>query len=160
MPAGGEAGPDRQYQGLSMPYRFREDIAPADVAFEAWGKTREELFSACAEALLATMVEEPEEVVRCREVPISLEDTELDLMLVAFLQELIFCKDARRLLLHADQVRIVRQNGGFGLEALAAGEEIDRGRHRLAVDVKAVTLFHLRVVREDDLWKATVVLDV
>lgn len=160
MPAGGKAGPDRQYQGLSMPYRFREDIAPADVAFEAWGKTREELFAASAEALLATMVEDPDKIVRTRELPISLEDTELDLLLVAFLQELIYYKDARRLLLHADQVRIIRQNGGFGLEALAAGEEINRGRHRLVVDVKAVTLFHLRVAWEDDLWKATVVLDI
>lgn len=31
-----------------MPYRFREDMATADVAFEAWGATREESFSANA----------------------------------------------------------------------------------------------------------------
>jgi len=84
-----------------MPYRFREDIAPADVAIEAWGKTLEELFSSCAEALLGTMVEDPGEVVRSREVPINLEDDELDLLLFSFLQELIYYKDAQRLLLHA-----------------------------------------------------------
>jgi len=44
--------------------------------------------------------------------------------------------------------------------ALACGEEIDRGRHRLVVDVKAVTLFNLRVERDDKGWKATVVLDI
>jgi SHS2 domain-containing protein len=143
-----------------MPYRFREDIAPADVAVEAWGETLEELFASCAEALLATMVENPDEVARIREVAILLDDDELDLLLFSFLQELIFYKDARRLLLHADKVRIVRKEGGFGLESLVCGEEIDRGRHRLVVDVKAVTLFHLRVVREDSLWKATLVLDV
>lgn len=143
-----------------MPYRFREDIAPADVAIEAWGETLEELFSSCAEALLGTMVEDPAEVEFCREIPISVEDDELDLLLFAFLQELIYYKDARRLLLHADHVRIVRKEDGFGLEALARGEEIDRGRHRLVVDVKAVTLFCLSVLREDNIWKATVVLDV
>jgi len=143
-----------------MPYRFREDIAPADVAIEAWGESLEELFAACAEALLATMIEDPGEVSHGREVAISLEDDELEMLLFSFLQELIYFKDAKQLLLHADLVRIVRQNGGFGLEALARGEEIDRGRHRLVVDVKAVTLFCLSVVLEDNLWKATVVLDV
>ena len=37
---GREAGADRQHQGVTMPYRFREDIATADVAFEAWGGVR------------------------------------------------------------------------------------------------------------------------
>jgi len=135
-----------------MPYRFREDIAPADVAIEAWGKTLEELFSSCAEALLGTMVEDPGEI--------NLEDDELDLLLFSFLQELIYYKDAQRLLLHAGQLRIVRKEDEFGLVALACGEEIDRGRHRLVVDVKAVTLFNLRVERDDKGWKATVVLDI
>lgn len=143
-----------------MPYLFREDIAPADVAVEAWGKTLEELFTACAEALLATMIEDPAEIARSQELEISLEDGDLEMLLFAFLQELIYYKDARRLLLHADRVRISEQNGGFGLEALFRGEEIDRGRHRLVVDVKAVTLFCLRVERDDTDWKATVVLDV
>jgi len=143
-----------------MSYRFREDIAPADVAIEAWGNTLEELFTSCAEALLATMIEDPEEVECCRGVPINVEEVELDLLLFSFLQELIYYKDAQRLLLHADRVRIVQQDGGFELEALARGEEIDRGRHRLLVDVKAVTLYCLSVVQEDSLWKATVVLDV
>jgi SHS2 domain-containing protein len=143
-----------------MGYRFREDIAPADVAIEAWGKTLEELFTSCAEALLGTMVEDPAEVERCQEIPIEVEEVELDLLLFSFLQELIYYKDAQRLLLHADQVRIFRKEDGFGLEALAKGEEIVRDRHRLVVDVKAVTLFCLSVVREDNFWKATVVLDV
>jgi len=145
---------------VSMPYRFREDMAPADVAIEAWGETLEELFASCAEALLGTLVAEPGEILRSREVPIRLDDSELDLLLFAFLQELVFLKDARRLLLHADQVGICRHNGGYRLEALARGEEVDRERHKLVVDVKAVTLFRLQVVREEKTWRATAVLDV
>ena len=143
-----------------MPYRFREDIAPADVAFEAWGGTREELFTACATALLRTMVDDPERIERRQAVPFSLENEELDLLLYAFLSELVFYKDARRLLLHADSVIIEGQEGAFRLDAVAKGEEIDAQRHRLLVDVKAVTLYRFRVVCEKDVWKATVVLDV
>lgn len=143
-----------------MPYRFLEDIATADVAFEAWGATREELFAACASALLATMVAVPEEVGRRRELAFRLEHGELDLLLFDFLGELVFYKDARRWLLHADEVRIEGAEGGFRLETLARGEEIDPKRHKLLVDVKAVTLHRLRVVCEEGIWRATVVLDI
>jgi SHS2 domain-containing protein len=63
-------------------------------------------------------------------------------------------------LLHADRVRLEERNELFCLEAALSGEKIDAGRHRLLVDVKAVTLHRFRVVYEDGLWKAFVVLDV
>ena len=143
-----------------MPYRFQDEIATADVSFESWGETEEELFISSASALLRTMVETPEQVAREEELAIRLEHEEPDLLLLSFLQELIFYKDARRLLLHADSVRIERWNGIFTMEATVGGERIDAGRHRLLVDVKAVTLHRLSVVFEDNLWKAVVELDV
>lgn len=141
-------------------YRFLEDIATADVAFEAWGNTREELFVACADALLATMVDEPGEIERQTTLEIKLDHEELDLLLYSFLAELVYFKDAKRLLLHADSVWIDHQNSTFHLMANVSGEEIAPSRHDLLVDVKAVTLHRLKVLREDNHWKATVVLDV
>ena len=143
-----------------MPYRFLEDIATADMAFEAWGATREELFAACATALLAVMVHDPERIERRRDITIRQQHEELDLLLYSFLAELIFLKDARRLLLHADTVRIDDSADGFRLESHASGEEIDPRLHRLLVDVKAVTLHRFRVICENGTWRATVVLDI
>jgi len=143
-----------------MPFRFQDEISTADVAFEAWGATQEELFISSASALLRTMAETPELVERRQEIAISLEHEELDLLLFSFLQELIFYKDARRLLLHADTVRIEHRKDTFILEAIVSGERIDAGRHRLLVDVKAVTLHRLSVVFRENLWKAVVELDV
>ena len=143
-----------------MPFRFDDKISPADVAFEAWGATQEELFIASAAALLRTMVEAPDEVARQQSLTIELENEEFDLLLWSFLSELIFYKDARRLLLHVDTVEIEEGDGIFQLEAQVSGEEIAIDRHRLLVDVKAVTLHCFRVVYEDDCWKAVVVLDV
>jgi SHS2 domain-containing protein len=143
-----------------LPYRFRDDIATADVAFDAWGKSREAMFASAADALLRTQVESPESVDRLREVGISEEAAELDLLLLAFLQELVFRKDAGRLLLHADSVRIEGTDGAYRVTATARGEAIDPARHRLLVDVKAVTLHRLRAAFEDGAWRATVVLDV
>ncbi len=143
-----------------MPFRFHDDISTADVAFEAWGGTQEELFISSAAALLRTMAEAPEQVERRQELTIRLEHEELDLLLFSFLQELIFYKDARRLLLHADQVRIEERGGTFTLEAIVSGEEIDAVRHRPLVDVKAVTLHRFQVGYQGGVWKAAVVLDV
>jgi SHS2 domain-containing protein len=143
-----------------MPFRYMEEIATADVVFEAWGVTQEELFISSAAALLRTMAEAPEEVARRQKLTIRLEHEELDLLLFSFLQELIFYKDARRLLLHADTVQIEHRKDFFSLEATVSGEQIDAGRHRLLVDVKAVTLHRFQVVFKDNLWKAVVELDV
>lgn len=143
-----------------MPFNFLEHIATADVAFEAWGQTREEMFIAAAAALLRTMVEEPEAVEQREELLIHLEHEELDLLLFSFLQELIFFKDARRLLLHVDSVRIEEQDGLFRLAAVAKGEQIAPLRHHLLVDVKAITLHKLETVFADRHWKATVVVDI
>ena len=143
-----------------MPFRFTDEISTADVAFKAWGGSLEELFIASAAALLRTMVAAPEQISRQQKLTFRLEHAELDLLLFSFLQELIFYKDARRLLLHADKVQIEEQEGLFRLKAIVSGERIDAGRHRLLVDVKAVTLHCFQVALVDNLWKAVVVLDV
>lgn len=143
-----------------MPFRFSDEKSTADVAFEAWGKSQEEVFVSCAAALLHTMVDDPDQVERQQELTIKLEYEELDLLLWLFLQELVFYKDARRLLVHADRVQIEQKKDLYCLEATARGEEIDVSRHHLLVDVKAVTLHGFRLLLDDDLWKADVVLDV
>jgi SHS2 domain-containing protein len=143
-----------------MPYRFHDEISTADVAFEAWGETLEELFIAAAAALLHTMTAAPEQVLRLQKLDIRLQHDELDLLLLAFLQELIFYKDARKLLLHADRVQVEERDGLFHLEVVVSGEPLDVNRHRLLVDVKAVTLHRLQLQFEDGLWRGVVVLDV
>lgn len=143
-----------------MPFRFDDTISPADVAFAAWGATQEELFIASASALLRTMVEAPEAVARQQQLTIQLENEAFDLLLWSFLAELIFYKDARRLLLHADAVEIAEREGIFHLTAQVSGEVIAPDRHHCLVDVKAVTLHCFRVMHEEGCWKAVVVLDV
>ena len=46
------------------------------------------------------------------------------------------------------------------MTAEAYGEVIDRERHELLVDVKAVTMHHFKVEETAEGWTATVVLDI
>jgi uncharacterized protein len=69
--------------------------------------------------------------------------------------------DAERLLLRPLRQRVIaEQSGGWRLDALLAGEEIDPRHHRLRADVKAVTLHQFQLVQLEDRWEARVVLDV
>ena len=141
-------------------YRFRDDIAVADAAFEARGETLEDLFVAAADATMNTMVEDLGKIRDRRRVPIRVDASAEDLLLFHLLQELIYYKDAERLLLRVPAVRIERTDRGLVLTAEAFGEELDPARHSLMADVKAVTLYRFRVAQIAGGWEATVVLDV
>ena len=145
---------------MTPPYRYLEEIATADVAFEAWGATREEAFLAAADATLNTMVEEIGTVAPLERHVFSLAADSLDLLLFELLQELVYYKDAERLLLRVHDLRIEEVGSGFRLHANAIGETIDRGRHPLLADVKAVTLHRLSMEKTPSGWRAVVVLDV
>ena len=143
-----------------MPYEFLDDIAIADIAFTAWGPTLEETFVAAADAVVSAMVDNLDSIQPQEERPLRIEHDQLDLLLFNFLQELIYYKDADQLLLRVPQVDIVKTAGKHVLQASAWGEKLDPTRHRLEVDVKAVTLHRFQLEQTDQGWNALVVLDV
>jgi len=143
-----------------MPFTFLEEIATADIAFEAWGKTLEETFLAAADATMNVMVEELNAVQPLEVRRFKLENEALDMLLFDLLQELIYYKDAETLILRVREVRIRDENGRHILEATTSGEKLDPDRHRPRVDVKAVTLHRFRLEKTEEGWKASVILDI
>ena len=143
-----------------MPYSFLDEIAIADTAFEAWGKTREEMFAAAADALANVMVADLETIRPVEEVDISLENETLDMLLFDLLGELIYYKDSRLLLLRIGSLVITTFKGIYTLRAIARGERLDPARHPLSVDVKAVTLHLFSVEETKEGWRSVVVLDI
>jgi SHS2 domain-containing protein len=82
------------------------------------------------------------------------------MLLFDFLQELIYFKDARRLLLRARETQIDQKGEAYFLKAKVAGERLDDARHQQRADVKAVTLHGFSVKEYDGGWKARVLLDI
>ncbi len=143
-----------------MPFRYLDDIALADVAFEAEAASPGELLAEAWAATLAVMVDEPASLDREVERRVSLSESALDLLLFDFLGRLVYYKDAERLLLRAERVEVARGGAGWSVEALVAGERIEPGRRALGVDVKAITLHRLSAAQTASGWRAVVVLDV
>jgi SHS2 domain-containing protein len=133
--------------------------ATSDLSFVARGPTVEDAFIAAGEALLAATVEEPQTVARSESRSVVLEEPDLELLLLRFLNELVYLRDAQDLLLHPDRMEIVWSDS-VELRAELRGERIDRTRHALASEVKAATAHDLRVGMTTDGWTATATLDV
>jgi SHS2 domain-containing protein len=143
-----------------MPFTFLEEIAIADIAFEAWGRDLQETFLAAADATMNVMVEELDSVRPLEARDIRLQNEALDMLLFDLLQEVIYYKDAETLMLRIRELDIREENGRYVLEAKASGEKLDPDRHRTRVDVKAVTLYRFELKKMEEGWKALVILDI
>jgi len=143
-----------------MPYHYLEEIGTADIAFEATGRDLSELFSDAADATTNVMIDNIEAIEPRETRQIELSNDKLDMLLFDLLQELIFLKDAERLLLRIREVLIHEKDEIFFLKAAAEGEPVDAQRHHQRADVKAVTLHDFSVERTEGGWKARVLLDI
>jgi SHS2 domain-containing protein len=145
---------------VAMPYRYLEDLGTADIAFEATGRDLAELFCAAADAMTNVMIDNIEAIRPLHTREIQLSNDKLDMLLFDFLQELIFLKDAERLLLRIRGAQIGERDDIYLVQATAEGEPLDAERHHQRADVKAVTLHDFFVEQVEEGWKARVLLDI
>jgi len=141
--------------------RFEQFEHGADVGVRGRGETPSRAFEAAAQALFLLLAADPRTVREERGEQVTCRATGLEELLVAFLNELIFLADTRRLVFGRFEVRI--QEGevpGFLLEARAFGERYDPSRHEATVEPKGATFTALRVAREGETWVAQCVVDV
>lgn len=143
-----------------MPFKHLDDISISDVAFSAWGKTIEGMFLASAQATLSLVLENPESLKETVFLEVEIKEESLEMLLFNYLQELIFYKDAKELLLRAEKPVIKKNKNGFLLKGKLKGEKINPKKHKLASDIKAVTLSNFRIERKKNNWQVTLVLDV
>jgi SHS2 domain-containing protein len=140
-----------------MGYRFLNHTA--DVAFDVEAPTRDDLFGEALAAFTDTLTEREtvEERVTRR---FELRSSQLDLLLVDWLTELLYAFETEGLLFQYADVRVTEEDGAFHLVAEARGEAEDPERHSGKVLVKAVTYHGLEVVEEGNGWRARVVFDI
>ena len=143
-----------------MPYKFLEEIGTADIAFEATGRDLPGLFVAAADATMNVMIDNLDAIEPRETRQIELSNDQIDMLLFDFLQELIYFKDAKRLLLRACETQIDRKDEVYFLKSKVAGEQLDDTRHQQRADVKAVTLHGFSIEKHDGGWKARVLLDI
>ena len=127
----------------------------ADIGIVGAGPTKAEAFRQAAIALTA-VVTDPDTVRLVDDVALSCSASTDELLLVEWLNALIYEMSVRNMLFGDFSVRITEGQ----LQATARGEQVDVARHEPAVEVKGATLTALRVWAEVDGWYAQCVVDV
>jgi SHS2 domain-containing protein len=87
---------------------------------------------------------------------VSCDGDDIALLLFDWLRALLYHFDAEHLLFGKFEVH-VRDDG---LTASAWGEPLDRARHNMEHEVKAITYHGLHVEKTGELWEAEVIVDI
>ena len=90
---------------------------------------------------------------------IDVREPDLELLLLAFLNDLVYRRDAEGLLLRPARIE-VDAGPPARVRGTCAGERLEPGGRALALDVKAATAYRLGVARSGDRWEARATLDV
>ena len=139
-------------------YAFVERVT-SDLSFDAWGDSLEELFTSAADALAHASLGEAVTLEPRESVAVDLREPDLELLLLRFLNELIYLRDARGMLLRPGEIEIHRGDE-CRLAGRLVGERVASGARELELDVKAATAYGLSVEPDQAGWRATVTLDV
>ena len=131
----------------------------ADVGFDLEAGSLEELFASAAVAFTGTITDAAAlRAAESRSVRLAADDREL--LLVEWLEELLYLLDAESMLFGRAEVTVDEGEGTVMLEATLHGEPFDPERHEQKVAVKGITYHGLEVRRDGERWRARVILDI
>lgn len=106
---------------------------------------------------MTAVITDPESVVCSASVTVDCEDADPELLLVDWLNALVFEMATRKMLFSRFNVEF----DGPRLHATACGEPIDVVRHQPAAEVKGATYTELAVIEDHPgEWRAQCVVDV
>ena len=138
---------------LGGSFVFIDHTADAGIRVEA--PTLEDLFETAGLAFteLVTSVD----AVDCRlERRFTLEEDDIETLLVSWLQELLYLLDTENLVFGRFQVKL----DNLSLEAAAWGDVFDPKIHPIKTEIKAVTYHQLEVTKSNQGWQAQVIFDI
>ena len=134
-------------------HKFLEHTA--DIKFQAFGNSLEEVFSNSATALSKTISNQRINSTKVRKIKIKGSD--LQNLLYTFLEEFLFLFDSEGFIL-SEVLNIKIDSGKLLLDAEISGDSA--GNYKINSDVKAITYNEMFIRKEKNKWVAQVVLDV
>lgn len=133
------------------------DITTADVAFIAYGKNLNELFSNAALAMFEVMIN-TKQVEPIISKKVKIKGNDLQSLMFNWLNELFVYIDGENLAFSEFNVNV--NDRRFVLEAECKGEKMNPKKHEIRTGIKSATYHKLEVTREKDFWKAQIIIDI
>lgn len=128
----------------------------ADLGLRVRARNLNTLFAEAATALFAVLVDDLSAVEPRERIDLTIEGDDRAYLLFDWLRELLYRFDAEHRLFARFDVQVSET----GLEGHAWGEPLDRDRHTLAHEVKAITYHGLKVEQAEEGWLAEVIVDI
>lgn len=144
---------------MTWTFRFLDDIAVADVAFEAEGESIEEVFRGATQALLESMAN-PATVSVGWERTVERSDEDVSSLLFDWLSEVVYWKDAAGVVFRDATLALKQEGNVWQLRGRLVGAPVNQQTQELHDDVKGVTKHLYELKQTNGSWKARVVLDV
>ena len=128
----------------------------ADAKFQAFGKSIEECFE--NSALAVNSVEcDLKKVATKQKLSIEAKAESLEELLHKFLEELLFQMETREMLFSGFKIKINLEKNSLSADCF--GEKINKKKHELKTQVKAITWNSFFLKKEKSGWIAQVVCD-
>jgi SHS2 domain-containing protein len=128
----------------------------ADLGLRIRAADLDTLFAEAGSALFSIIVEGLGSVEARQRLDLQIAADDLEYLLFDWLRELLYRFDGEHLLFSRFEVHVQ----GLMLSATVWGEPLDRARHQLLHEVKAITYHGLKVERDGDGWLAEVIVDI
>jgi SHS2 domain-containing protein len=126
----------------------------ADIKFQAWGKTLEEVFENSALALFNAISNQ--KIKSKRKIVIRAEGNDMEGLMYNFLEEFLFLLDSENFIgSKVEEVKLDKEN--FKIIAKISGDEV---KDYEATHIKAITYSEMEIKHLPDRWFAQVVLDI
>lgn len=128
----------------------------ADIGVKAFGKDYSDAFAHAAKGMF-DIITDSSEIESVGKYQIDLAADDLEQLLVDWLDELLFLHGAKNLVFGKFDIQVNEQK--CKLTATVSGEEFDKHKHNIGMEIKAVT-YHMLEVHKNESCYVKVLFDI
>ena len=131
----------------------------ADIGIAAYGKNKREVFINAAKGMFEIIAGETKNLKENFYDKIKLEADNLEGLLFAWLNELLYIGETRLVILNKFQIK---ELSDFQIKAEVGGTKINPPSIKIEKEIKAVTYHRLEIKKDEEsgLWSAQIIFDI
>ena len=142
---------------MENPKKYRLTKHQSELAVRVTGESQSTLFANSAFALFDVMVMDVDKVESRERIPLEVEGTDRDDLMVNWMRELLYLYQGGGYLLREFLIREVKDTF---VKAEVSGEKIDPDRHEIKQEIMAVAFHKSRMDKTGNQWTAHLIFEV
>lgn len=142
---------------MENPKKYRITQHQSELAVRVVGDSQADLFSNSGFALFDVMTVDLQKVECKEKVPLEVEGTDRDDLMVNWVRELLYLYQGSGYLLREFEIREVKDTL---VKAEVSGEKIDPDRHEIKQEIAAVAFHKSRMQKTGNQWTAHLIFEI